>query len=82
MSVYARDLLERVVATFAAGVLSVLGGDLVNVFDADWGTALGVGVGAAVLSLLKGVAAKGLGDRGSASALPSVQNSGRHRPTG
>lgn len=72
MSTYLRDLLERVLASFAGGALSVFGLDAINVLTADWKTALGVGAGAAVVSLLKGFAAKGIGDRDSASLSTTV----------
>lgn len=64
---YLMDLGERVLGAFVAGVLSVLGVDALNIVTADWGTALSVGVGAAVLSLLKGLAARYRGDHESAS---------------
>lgn len=69
---YFRDLLERVVASFAGGALSVIGLDAVNVLSLDWKAALGVGSGAALVSLLKGLAAKAVGNPDSASLSSKV----------
>jgi len=70
---YARDLVERVLATFVvafAGVAIAAGpGDM---FSATfWETAAAAGV-AAVGSLLKGLIAKFIGARNSASTAPGV----------
>jgi hypothetical protein len=46
------DLADRAVNTFAQGALSVLAGNSLNVWDADWKAAVGVGVGGAILSVL------------------------------
>lgn len=62
-----RDAGERAVSTFAQSVLSVLGMDALDVFHADWKAALGVGLGGAVLSVLKSVAARKVGSEGTAS---------------
>ena len=62
-----KDLAERVVSTFAGGVLSVFGLDALNILDADWKAAFGFGIGAAVLSLLKCLAARKVGDTESAA---------------
>jgi hypothetical protein len=62
-----KDLGERAVASFAGGVLSAFGLDAVNVLTVDWKAALGLGLGAAVVSLLKGLAARKVGDSESAS---------------
>ncbi|HEU5475706.1 MAG TPA: holin [Actinophytocola sp.] len=63
------DLGERVVSSFAGGVLAALGGDAVNAWEVDWKTALGFGAGAALVSLVKGLAARRVGDAESASLL-------------
>ena len=63
---YARDLLERVLSTFAAAVLAIVavnGADLTNL--GLWKGAALAGA-AAVLSLLKGLLAKKSGDPESA----------------
>lgn len=72
MTTYLKDLLERVVASFAAGALSVLGLDAVNVLTLDWKAALGVSGGTALVSLLKTLAARKVGDPDSASTVPSL----------
>ncbi|WP_116051669.1 holin [Amycolatopsis palatopharyngis] len=64
---YFKDLAERAVASFAGGALSVTGLDAVNVLNLDWKAALGVGGGAALVSLLKALAARRVGDPESAS---------------
>lgn len=63
---YWRDLSERVLASFAGGVLATLPVGAFNVVDIPWTASLGIGAGAAVVSLLKGVVAKWTGDPNSA----------------
>lgn len=67
---YARDLAERVVATF----LQVFVGGLVltTPFDLHMWQAAALGGVAAALSLVKGLAAKVFGDPNSASLSPKV----------
>lgn len=60
--------MEDAVTAFATGVLSVFGADVLDVLNADWGKALSVGVGAAVLFILKGLATKNVGDPTSTHA--------------
>lgn len=62
-----RDMLERAAVTFAEGALSVLLGGALDIWHMDLKTALGVGAGAALISLLKSVAARKVGDPNSAS---------------
>jgi hypothetical protein len=69
MSTYLKDLAERAVSSFAGGVLSVIGLDAVNVLSLDWKAAVGIGGGAALVSVLKAVAARRVGDPESASLL-------------
>lgn len=69
---YLRDLAERVLASFAGGALSVIGLDSMNVLSLDWKAALGVGAGAAVVAVLKGLLAKTVGDPDSASLSSKV----------
>ena len=64
---WTRDAAERALSTFAQAFLSVTGGDLLNIWSVDWKTAAGVGLGGALLSLLKSVAARKVGDDGTAS---------------
>jgi hypothetical protein len=73
MNQYLRDLIERVVASFAGGALSVLGLDAVNVLSVDWKAALGVGGGAAVVALLKGFVARTVGNSNSAALAPRAR---------
>lgn len=72
MNKYLRDLAERVASSFAGGVLSVFGLDAINVLNVDWRGALGFGAGAAVVALLKGIVARGVGSSDSASLSPTV----------
>jgi hypothetical protein len=69
---YFTDLAERVLTSFAAGALSITGMDAFNVLSLDWKAALGVGAGAALVSLLKGLAAKTVGKSDSASLSSKV----------
>ncbi|NEE11983.1 hypothetical protein G3M58_36695 [Streptomyces sp. SID7499] len=70
---YARDLVERVLATFlvaAAGVAIAAGpGDMFNA--SFWETVAAAGIAAAG-SLLKGLFARVVGAKNSASAAPGV----------
>jgi hypothetical protein len=72
MSKYVTDLVERVLASFAGGFLTITGLDGFDVLHLDWKAALGVGAGAALVSFLKGLAAKALGNKDSASLTPTV----------
>lgn len=72
MSKYVVDLVERVLASFAGGFLSVTGLDLVDVLHLDWKAALGVGAGSAIVAVLKGFVAKWVGNTDSASLTGSV----------
>ena len=62
-----KDAAERALSTFAQGVLAAIGGDTINAWSLDWQTVLGLGAGAAVLSFLKSVVARHVGDSDSAS---------------
>jgi hypothetical protein len=80
---YWLDLAERIAASFAGGVLSALGGDVVDLWNLDWRAVLGLGAGAALVSLLKGLVARGSGDRESASLVGALPpSSARHREPG
>lgn len=65
---YWKRLLEDAVTAFSAGVLSVFGSGALDVIHADWGKALSIGAGAAVLFVLKGLATKNAGDPTSTHA--------------
>jgi Putative lactococcus lactis phage r1t holin len=69
-----RATVERAVRGFAATTASVLvvGGQVLDVRGVDWGSALGVGGGAAVVSLLLSLAASQVGGTSpNGSASPS-----------
>lgn len=70
MSVYAKDLLERVAMTFLQGALGSLVVTELSSVDM-WYAALGGGV-AAVASLAKGLLARGRGNPDSASLSGDV----------
>lgn len=65
---YWKALAEESVFGFAAGVLSVTGMDAVDVLHLDFKAALGVGLGGALVIVLKGLALKNVG----APQSPSV----------
>jgi uncharacterized membrane protein YfcA len=85
-AIFWRDTAERVVASFAGALLTALGGPPVvnalfpalNVLTVDWKTGLGLAGGAALVSLLKALAASQIGDPQSASLFPSVRAHGKH----
>lgn len=64
---YLKDLGEQVTVAFAGALVTALGGDAVDVWHINWKLALGVAGGVAVISLLKGIVAKGFGNKDSAS---------------
>lgn len=66
-----RDALERAIRTFAQALLALIGTDLVGVTELDWPTMLMVGATAAIVSVLTSIVATGVGDRGTASLIPS-----------
>lgn len=70
---YARDLTERVLATFIGASAAVaLAAGPADMFDATfWQTVGAAGIAAAV-SLVKGLAAKAFGNRNSASLHTGV----------
>lgn len=47
--------LERAIKTFAQTGLAVFGGSVVNIFEVDWTSWLGVTLGATLLSILTSV---------------------------
>lgn len=64
---YFKDLLERVGSTFVAGVLAALVANWTGVIPSDWKAWLLTGVVAGVVSVAKGLVAKGVGNPDSAS---------------
>ncbi len=74
-----RDAAERSVRAFAWALLSMFTvAEAFNAFRADWLDALGVGLGAAVLSLLASLAASRVHDPQSASLLDPLDVPGKH----
>lgn len=71
---FAKDLLERAVKTFAQALIAFWGADgVLDVVSADWGEALSVAAGAALLSVLTSLASLKLGHSGTASATDAVK---------
>lgn len=66
MTPYFRDLAERVVSTFVAGALAVLGTNLADLTEVSLWKGAALAGAAAVVSLVKGVLAKSTGDPESA----------------
>lgn len=63
--------LDRAVKSFAQALLLLWGADAgFSILDVSWPAALGVAVGAAVLSLLTSIVSAPVGDKGTASFLP------------
>lgn len=73
MSEYVRDLLERMVSSAAGAALAAIGADAVNLLQVDYRQVVGLAAGAAVVSLLKGLAARRVGDHESAALLASPE---------
>jgi hypothetical protein len=66
------DLAERAIKTFAQTVLATFGAGALDVLHADWGNALALGAGAALLSVLSSLLSLNLGRKGTASATTAV----------
>jgi hypothetical protein len=72
--------VERAVKSFAQSLLAIWGGGVFNVLSVNWGSALGIAAGAAVLSLLTSLVSLPFGPSDSPSV---VRETGRHeRPDG
>jgi len=70
---YGRDLGERVVWTFLTGAGGVaLAAGPADMFHASFWQAVGAGGIAAAGSLIKGIVARAVGDKNSASTSPGV----------
>lgn len=72
VTVYARDLAERVFSTFVAGFVAALLANWTGAIPSDWKAWLATGALAGVVSALKGLLAKFTGDPATASLLPSL----------
>lgn len=64
-----KDTTERVIASAAGGVLTVLGMDAVDILNTDWRVLVGAGVGTGFVSLLKALVASKVNDPQSASLV-------------
>ena len=71
---FVKDLLERAVKTAAQTALTLFGANAVDVLHVDWQTVLGLGGGAALVSVLTSLASLKFGDTGTAS----VVSTGKH----
>jgi hypothetical protein len=70
---YARDVTERVLATFLATVAAMaIAAGPADMLHLGFWQMLGTGGLAAVVSLLKGIVARAVGDSNSASTFPGV----------
>lgn len=67
MSPYIKDLLERVVSTFVAGFGGAVSLDLTGITALGWKAWLTAGAAAGVVSVVKGLLARGVGSKASAS---------------
>jgi hypothetical protein len=67
---YVRDLIERTVATFLQGALGSVALDVLASGDPDALRAAAIGGVAALLAVVKGWAARTVGDSSSAALLP------------
>jgi hypothetical protein len=72
--VFARDLAERVVTTFLAGFLGAVSLDWTNITSLGWKAWLVTGAVAGLLSVVKGLTARLIGDANTASLLSSLMS--------
>lgn len=66
------DVAERAVKTFAQALLAYFAVGSLDAFHTDWGNALSLACGAAILSVLSSLASLPVGVPGSASATSAV----------
>lgn len=64
-----KESTERAVKTFAQSLLALLGANSVNILEVDWQQALGVSVGAGVLSILTSIASSHVSKEDSPSLV-------------
>lgn len=63
--------IDRAVKSFAQALLLLLGADAgLNILDVDFVAALGIAVGAFILSILTSLVSAPAGDKGTTSFLP------------
>lgn len=68
--------VERALKTLVQGLIAVLGLGAFNLFSFDWKTVLGVGLGAAVLSVLTSLVSGPIGPQGSPSLVSEAPAGG------
>lgn len=78
---FARDLLERVVSTFAQALAALLIADGTGLLDTSWTIALSAAGMTALISLLKGIAAGSIDAETGASLLPNPPPQVEHTTT-
>lgn len=69
------DTVERAVKTFAQALIATIAVGT-PIFDLAWGEGLGIAATATVVSVLTSIASTGVGDKGTASALPGEPRNG------
>jgi hypothetical protein len=69
---FGKDLFERVATTFIAGFGGAVSLDITQITDLGWKAWLIAGAGAGVVSVLKGLLAKMVGNKDSASLTSNV----------
>lgn len=68
-----KETLERAVKTFAQSIILATGlGAGFNLFQMDWGLALGFGGGGALLSILTSLGSAPFGQGGTPSLVPTL----------
>ncbi len=69
-----KDAAERAAKSAAQGALIYVGGaEVFNAWSANWTATVGIGVGAAILSVLTSLASRPVGDSSSASLVTEVR---------
>lgn len=74
---FLKDVAERAVKTFAQSLIATLAVGT-PIFDLAWTEGLGIAATATVISVLTSIASFGVGDKGSAAAIPAEDTTGRH----
>lgn len=70
---FLKDLAERAAKSFSYALIACFAvGDGFDAFHADWGNALSLGLGSAVLSVLGSIASYKVGRSGTASLTDAV----------
>ena len=75
---FIKDAVERAVKTFAQALLAYFGVGALDVLHANWGNALSLALGAAVLSVLTSLLSLSLGNSGTDSLTTAVEPAGKH----